>query len=110
MGDHPWSVVGLVLWVLPREFRERVVEPAYNDLLAEEFSMARAGKNVPGPYRTWSRVGLVLSCFRVGLPRFFWNSGRPTVLTNLIALTLVFIGVFVWVVAPTASYPPPIIQ
>ena len=104
MGDHPFSLLGLVVRILPREFRERVVEPAYNDLLAEEVAVSRGGKNVPVPYRAWSRIGLVLSCFGVGLPRFFWNAGRPTILTNLIVLTLVFFGVLVFVVGPQVVY------
>ncbi len=106
MGEHSGPLLPLLVRIFPREFRERVVEPAYNDLLAEELAVEHDRKHLPTPYRTWSRVGLVLSCFRVGLPRFFWNAGRPTVLTNLITLALVFLGVFVVVVAQTASYPP----
>ena len=110
MGDHAFSLVGLLVRILPREFRERVVEPAYNDLLAEELAVARNGKNLPAPYRTWSRVGFVLSSFGVGMPRFFWRAGKPTVLTNLIALTLIFMGVLVLVVGSQVVYPPQGIQ
>ena len=106
MGDHSHSLIGLIVKIFPREFRERVVEPAYNDLIAEELTSGQDRKRRSTPFRAWSRVGLVLSCFRVGLPRFFWNAGRPTVLANVIALSVIFLGVFVLVVSQTVSYPP----
>ncbi len=110
MGDHSWSFVGLFVRVLPREFRERVVEPAYNDLLVEELAVSRNGKNETAPYPIWSRVGFVLSCFRVGLPRFFWHAGRPTVLMSLIALTMLVAGLLVFVVGPMVVYGPQGVQ
>ena len=58
--------------VLPGEFRERVVEPAWADLRLAE----RSGT-------TWTRALaaraiLILECARIGLPQHFWYHGRPT--------------------------------
>jgi hypothetical protein len=54
---------------LPREFRDRVFEPALADLRLDE-----AG----GERRRWARVTLALECMRLGLPQYLWRRRRPT--------------------------------
>jgi hypothetical protein len=66
--------------LLPREFRERVFEPALADLHLDEAS---------GERRPWGRAILVAECLRLGLPRYFWARGRPTRLTIAVVSTLV---------------------
>ena len=67
------TLLGVFARVLPREFRERVFEPAVADLLLAEHAQA------PGnPARWCARAGLVGACLSVGLPRLIWSRGRPT--------------------------------
>jgi len=54
---------------LPREFRERVFEPALADI--------RLG-DADGTSRRWARAALVVECLRLGMPRHLWRRGRPT--------------------------------
>jgi hypothetical protein len=65
-GDR---VIALFARALPREFRERVFEPALADI--------RLG-DADGSSRRWARAVLVLECVRLGLPRHLWTRGRPT--------------------------------
>lgn len=94
------GVVGVLLRFLPREFRDRVVEPAYNDLLAEELADLESF----AAHRAWSRVRFSFSCLRVGVPQLFWNRGRPTLLASSLAFVFAGIGFLVWVVGVAASY------
>jgi hypothetical protein len=55
--------------VLPRGFRERVVEPALSDLRLAELEGGR---------RWTARVALVAECIRIGLPQYLWQRRRPT--------------------------------
>ena len=55
--------------VLPREFRERVFEPALADLQLGEAA---------GTRRPWARTMLALECLRIGLPQYLWRRSRPT--------------------------------
>ena len=67
------TLLGVFARVLPREFRERVFEPAVADLLLAEHAQA-LGK----PARWRARAGLIAACLRIGLPRLIWSRGRPT--------------------------------
>ncbi|HEV8410474.1 MAG TPA: hypothetical protein VGQ30_08190 [Gemmatimonadaceae bacterium] len=67
---------------LPREFRERVFEPALADI-----RLADAG----GKPRRWARAVLVVECARLGLPRHIWQHGRPT-RAAFAVLTVVLLG------------------
>ncbi len=101
MSDAQLSgVVGVLVRFLPREFRDRVVEPAYNDLLADELADL---EGVAG-HRAWSRVRFSFSCLRVGAPQFFWKRGRPTLLASSLAFVFAGIGFLIWVVSVTGGY------
>lgn len=74
----------LVARALPREFRERVFDPALADLHLAE---GRA------PRRGFSRLLLMAECLRIGLPQHVWLRGRPTrfgltLVCALVAITL----------------------
>jgi hypothetical protein len=58
--------------MLPHDFRERVFEPAYADLILDE----QAGDH--GQRRWTVRVRLVAECVRVGIPLLVWRRGKPT--------------------------------
>ena len=62
--------------ILPREFRERVFEPAWADILLEE----RAEGRRPSVFR--ARFVLFLECLRLGLPQLVWHRGQPTQLAR----------------------------
>ena len=62
-----------LLGLLPREFRERVVEPALVDLEHEERLSAS-----PAYRQFLARTILIWECLRLGLPQVFWRRGRPT--------------------------------
>lgn len=70
--------------VLPREFRERVFEPALADLRLDEATHGR---------RDWARVTLVLECLRIGLPQYLWRRRRPTRAALLLGATAVVVAV-----------------
>jgi hypothetical protein len=74
----------VVARLLPREFRERVFEPALVDLQLEEADPARRSN------RALARVVLVGECLRLGVPQYFWYRHRPTRLTmGLVAVFVV---------------------
>ena len=59
--------------LLPREFRERVFEPAWADLQLDERQPAAAQR------LSWvGSLVLVAECVRLGLPQYLWRRGRPT--------------------------------
>ena len=59
--------------LLPKEFRERVFEPAWADIRLDE-SRAAARRRT-----AWMvRLVLVAECLRLGLPQLLWHRGRPT--------------------------------
>jgi len=62
--------------ILPREFRERVFEPAWADILLDEHS---AGG---GPASFRARFVLFLECLRLGIPQMVWQHGRLTLLAR----------------------------
>ncbi|HEY2824746.1 MAG TPA: hypothetical protein VGI83_04305 [Gemmatimonadales bacterium] len=59
--------------VLPREFRERVFEPACTDLMLEHHAAGYASASA-----LRAQLVIALECLRIGLPQFFWSHGRPT--------------------------------
>ena len=67
------SLLALLRRLVPREFRERVVEPAWADLALEEHA---SPPRLAGALL--ARVILVLECLRLGLPTLVWNRGRLT--------------------------------
>jgi hypothetical protein len=77
----------VVARLLPREFRERVFEPALVDLQLEETDPAR------GSSRALARVVLVAECLRLGVPQYFWCRRRPTRLT--MGLVAVFVAAMI---------------
>ena len=74
----------LIARALPQEFRERVFEPALDDIRLDE-----AG----GPPRRAARIVLLLECLRLGVPAYLWRRGRPTVAAVAIVVALA-IGAF----------------
>jgi hypothetical protein len=74
--------------LLPREFRERVFEPALADLEYEERSSRARGA------RQWFALTILIAeCLRLGAPQLVWRRGRPTrlgagVLAALLLLAL----------------------
>jgi hypothetical protein len=62
--------LALAKWLLPRDFRERVFEPALADLRIEEAELSR---------RRWlARVVLCAECVRLMLPSLVWQRRRLT--------------------------------
>lgn len=73
--------------ILPKEFRERVFEPAWGDILLEEH---HAGGSLKA-FR--ARCVLFLECLRLGIPQLVWQQGRPTHLARRgIAAAAVIVG------------------
>jgi hypothetical protein len=68
---------------LPREFRERVFEPALADLRINENG---------APSNGLERLFLMLECLRIGLPQHVWRRGRPTRLGLTLACALLLVG------------------
>jgi hypothetical protein len=58
-------MLALFARLLPREFRERVFEPALGDLRLEQRGRL-------------AMALFVLECLRIGLPQQIWHRGRPT--------------------------------
>jgi hypothetical protein len=63
---------------LPREFRERVFEPALADIQLDELTARRP----------LARAILIVECLRLGMPRHFWRKGRPTAATVALVVVL----------------------
>ena len=75
---------------LPNEFRERVFEPALEDLTYDERS--RSG----GARALWTaRLVLVAECLRLGLPQLVWRRGRPTRFAAAALAMIMFISLLV---------------
>ncbi len=88
----------LIALVLPREFRERVFEPALADLLLAE-------QDVPASWRRafLARIVLLVECLRIGLPRFVWERGRLTRLARAVLVVLLVIAA-AFALAQRAAY------
>lgn len=82
MADSADRIVRLAARVLPREFRERVLEPALADLRI-------ANSGAP---RRLAKMLLVAECLRIGLPQHFWRRGRPTRLGVTVVCALMVAG------------------
>jgi hypothetical protein len=74
----------LIARMLPREFRERVFEPALADLHLDEAGLVA---------RRWARVLLALECLRIGLPQHFWRRHRPTRAAVILVATAFVVAV-----------------
>ena len=72
--------------LLPRDVRERVFEPAWNDIRLDDRQGAAASAWSAGV----ARVVLVAECLRLGLQHLFWRHGRPT---PLLMNAVVIVGV-----------------
>jgi hypothetical protein len=76
-GD-PANIMLLWLgWILPREFVDRVAEPA----LSDEARHWSAKGRVP----LLGRTRFLCSCLLVGAPQLFWAHRRPTGVTLFLA-------------------------
>jgi hypothetical protein len=71
--------------LLPKEFRERVFEPAWADIRLEERQAAAPRRTMWG-----ARLVLVAECMRLAVPQLVWRRGRPT---RLAAAMFVLIAV-----------------
>ena len=82
---RPSSAIGdpsttMLLWlgrILPREFVDRVAEPALTDEV--QHWSARGGMPMLG------RTRFLCSCLFVGAPQLFWAHRRPTAVTLFLA-------------------------
>ena len=76
--------------MLPREIRERIFEPALDDVWMREAA------NPNSRHRVFDRVVLVLECSRLGMTHLVWQRRRPTRLVlaagAAIALAMLFIA------------------
>lgn len=77
------TALRIVARLLPREFRERVFEPAVTDLKLDEADPDRRSRGAFG------RIVLIAECVRLGGPQLFWHRRRPT------RLMIGLVGVFV---------------
>ncbi len=91
------SLLDLVARLLPREFRERVFEPAVAD-----FRLDLAARPAPGR-RLALELWIVAECLRLGLPQFAWRRGRPTRLAHGVMVMALVLAV-VWFAVMRASY------
>ena len=64
--------------LLPREFRERVFEPALADIRLDESTLRRP----------FARAILVVECVRLGVPQHVWRRGRPTIAAVALVVAL----------------------
>lgn len=71
MGRSHWFFRAFAR-ILPKEFRERVFEPAWTDILLDEHQSG--GR--PASFR--ARSVLFFECLRLGIPQIVWQHGRPT--------------------------------
>jgi hypothetical protein len=67
--------------LLPREFRERVFDPALADLRVD--AIGRTHRE-----QASSRLRFAFECVRLGVRQHVWHRGRPTRLGNAIFLAL----------------------
>jgi len=68
MRDSNDRLLRMAARLLPREFRERVFEPALADVQLDEVTARRP----------FARIVLAAECIRLGIPRHFWRKRRPT--------------------------------
>lgn len=99
MASRAPTSLPAVARLLPRVFRERVLEPAYADLLLEE-RVRRPG----GGRHLASRCAFVAECLRLGLPAWLWWGGKPTRLSAGVAAGFVVFALLIWVVATNVRY------
>lgn len=83
------TLLRLTARCLPREFRERVFEPAVDD-----YHLDAASARLRGGAQVKRELWIALECLRLGVPQLFWHRGRPTPIGRMVALALT-IGVAV---------------
>jgi hypothetical protein len=73
----------VLIRLLPKEFRERVLEPALADLRLDEHASPHT--------RGWHLIArgmLMIECVRLGVPQLVWRRGRPTRLGVIAVLVI----------------------
>lgn len=86
--DERW--LRAVTYLLPREFGDRVLQPAWDDLrfneLSDPGSTSRTG-------RLGRRLHLLLECLRLGLPQYLWCHGKPTRLARVVGTGVLVVAI-----------------
>ena len=99
---HSKPLVLALSRVLPREFRERVFEPACTDLILEHhsdgYTNARALR---------AQLVIALECLRIGLPQFLWHHGRPTRAARLGFVAVAVVAFLVMRIMYVRAHWPP---
>ena len=88
--------------VLPAEFRERVFEPAFADLVVAESDIQ--GKTQGPLLRLANRVLFTVNCLRLGVPQIFWYRERPTRVAGRVAATLVVVVLVLFFLTTRITY------
>jgi hypothetical protein len=86
----PDLILRVVARLLPREFRERVLEPTIDDLRRTE------AERPSSQSRRWlARLAIAAESLRLGLPQLVWRRRRLTKLgVTLVAAVVVVVAVF----------------
>ena len=85
---HPDLLVRAVARLLPAEFRERVLEPAMQDVRRLEAERATTTS------RKWlARAAIAVECLRLGVPQFIWRRRRLTKLGVALVATMLVVVV-----------------
>ena len=93
------GLLGLVARCLPREFRERVFDPAIED---HRLEVATKGLGVTR--RLARELWFVAECLRLGVPQFLWRRGQRTPAGRIAALLVLVGSGVVWVGVMRAGY------
>jgi hypothetical protein len=75
------KLVRMLARLLPRDFRERVFEPAVADLRLDLLRSSPSGKRC-------AQLLFVFECLRLGGPQHVWRRGRPTRLGTAVVVAL----------------------
>lgn len=93
------GLLRLVARCLPREFRERVFEPAIGD-----YRLELASRRPGASRRLAGELWFVAECLRIGVPQFVWMRGRPTRAGRIAALAVIVVVGAVWLGVVRAGY------
>ncbi len=88
--------------MLPSEFRERVFEPAFADLILEEAAVKQGNRRMF--LGVFKRLLFLLNCFRLAMPQIFWHRGKVTKIARRMAAAFVAVALIVAYIATRAAY------
>ena len=91
MADRPLGVWLRMARFLPADVRERVFEPAYFDLVLDEFERGGGEAGAAATELNGREGWLLIDAAKIAFAGFFWRNGKTTLLSRGLAVIAIII-------------------